>query len=166
MLKRFLCCLPILVCLTAALGQTPTAPCDCCAKKPDYTNSTYNTSTSNTSTTPPPPYSWSLFTGQTAIVTQKHPGDGGPLADQVLVIWNLTNQSGAESNHLFDQWWNPTSSPPTHYYSDSSWNYTNLGEVFGLTLDNQGNIYVAASNIYGKWCLWVHGNGRTDLQNR
>ncbi len=159
MLKRFLCCLLILFCLTAALAQTPTAPCDCCAKKPDYTNSTYNTST-----TSPPPYPWSLFTGQIAIVTQKHPADGGPLLDRVLVIWNLTNQSGAESNLLFDRWWNPTSSPPTHYYSDSRWNYTNLGDVFGLTLDNLGNVYVAATNIYGTGAVGFLSPGSTNAQ--
>jgi hypothetical protein len=168
MLKRFLYCLPVLVCLTAALGQRPTetklpppspappehpaaesvptapttrtagsavviptkpgtgvAPCDCCAKKPKYTSA-----------------AWAPFTGQIAIVTQKNDSYGVPLSDHVVVIWNLTGESTAPVN----TWWG---TPATQYYSDPGWTYQNMGEVFGLSLDNVGNIYAASTSIYG-----------------
>ena len=38
---------------------------------------------------------------------------------------------------------------PDPYYSDARWDYVNLGDVFGLTLDDKGNIYVAATAVYG-----------------
>jgi hypothetical protein len=34
-------------------------------------------------------------------------------------------------------------------YSQPHWNQTNLGRVFGLTLDSEGNIFVAPTTIYG-----------------
>ncbi|NJK31841.1 MAG: hypothetical protein HC927_05160 [Deltaproteobacteria bacterium] len=34
-------------------------------------------------------------------------------------------------------------------YHRSTWTKTNLGRIFGLTLDSDGNIYVAATTVYG-----------------
>jgi len=70
--------------------------------------------------------------------------------NQVVAIWDIHTKIGVPLN----SWWNPPgstpqSNPPTHYYSDPSWNVANLGDVFGATLDGQGNIYVAATTSYG-----------------
>jgi hypothetical protein len=147
---RFLCCLSIVAAfsVTAVFAQA-TNPCDCCAKKPHYDPSPVSA-----------PFPWALFTGQVAIVTQQRPGDPGPLPNQVLVIWNLTNQAGAPRN----TWWNPSTSPPTQYYSDPRWNSTDLGDVFGLTIDNNGNIYMAASTSYGSGNVGALSTGGTNLQ--
>lgn len=159
MFKRFLFCLPIIASLTSAVAQQPPVlgpgipigpgipggpiipigpiapgvppsnnPCDCCAAKPRYDSK-----------------AWAPFTGTVAVVTQQRPNDAGPLASQVVVIWDLHTKIGVPLN----TWWNPGSSPQTHYFSDPSWNGTNLGDVFGATLDGQGNIYVAATTSYG-----------------
>jgi hypothetical protein len=159
MFKRFLFCLPIIASLTSALAQQPPVfspgpgipigpvipigpivdvpkpnpPCDCCAAKPRYAAP-----------------GWAPFTGTVAVVTQQRRTDPGPMPSQVVVIWDLHIKSGAPLN----TWWNtpgssPQSNPPTSYYSDPSWNVGNLGDVFGATLDGSGNIYVAASRIYG-----------------
>jgi len=34
-------------------------------------------------------------------------------------------------------------------YSQPHWDQTNLGRIFGITLDSYGNIYVAATSVYG-----------------
>jgi hypothetical protein len=140
MFTRFLFCLPLIASFTAALAQDagtvrpppppppPANSCDCCAAKPQYQSG-----------------AWAPFTGTVAVVTQQRPNDPGPLPSQVVVIWDLHIKNGAPLN----SWWNPGSTPPTHYYSDPSWNVTNLGDVFGATLDGQGNIYVAATTSYG-----------------
>jgi hypothetical protein len=170
MLKRFLCSLPVLVCVSLSVGQQPTetrlppppppppshpalesapkpaaslgaktivvlpnitASC-CCGKKPSYDPRQGWV----------PPFPWTNFTGQIAIITQENNNDMQPLSTQGVVIWNLTGESTAPVGALW-------SAPQTQYYSDPRWNTTNLGEVFGLTLDNQGNIYVAGTAIYG-----------------
>jgi hypothetical protein len=105
----------------------PNTPCDCCAAKPHYSSK-----------------DWAPFTGTVAVVTQQR-AFPGPLLNQVVVIWDLHTKSGVPLN----SWWNPGSTPPTQYYSDPSWNVTNLGDVFGATLDGKGNIYVAATTVYG-----------------
>jgi hypothetical protein len=38
---------------------------------------------------------------------------------------------------------------PAPIYHDPAWSEQNLGQVFGLTLDSDGNIYVAPSTVYG-----------------
>ena len=169
MLTRLLLCLPLIASITAALAQTPAPrppaapapvppapapsapvqigpvggggqtngdshpakqPCDCCGAKPKYTNQP----------------SWAPFTGTVAFVTQQGPPNtASPLHDQVLVAWDLHIKIGMPIN----SWWNPSSSPATAYYSHGSWNKTNLGDVFGMTLDNGGNIFLAATSLYG-----------------
>ncbi|MHB8272577.1 hypothetical protein [Bradyrhizobium sp.] len=150
MFKRFLFCLPIVASFTTALAQAPALPpailgtpggpilpivppppnnpCDCCAAKPQYRDT-----------------KWSPFIGTVAVVTQRQPGDLGPLPNQVVMIWDLHIKNGAPLN----SWWNPTSLPPTNYYSDPRWTDGFLGDVFGETLDGKGNIYVAATTVYG-----------------
>ena len=43
----------------------------------------------------------------------------------------------------------PNLNYPAPKYRHSSWTQANLGKVFGLTLDSAGNIYVAATTVYG-----------------
>jgi len=82
-----------------------------------------------------------MFTGQVAVVTN--------FADQPtkpsVMIWDLTNQTGAP---LGSQW-DSNDSPPTHQYFQSGWARSVIGDVFGVTLDRNGNIYVAATRVYG-----------------
>jgi hypothetical protein len=154
MFKRLLFCLPIIASLTSAVAQqppvlapgpvipvgpgipvgpilpgvpAPNTPCDCCAAKPQYTSK-----------------DWAPFTGTVAVITQQR-AFPGPLMNQVVVIWDLHTKNGVPLN----TWWNPGSTPRTDYYSDPSWNVVNMGDVFGATLDGKGNIYVAATTVYG-----------------
>jgi hypothetical protein len=167
MFKRFLFCLPLIAFFTAALAQTPAprppaapapvtpvpsgpvgggqtnggvahppkTPCDCCAGKPSYGDNK----------------DWTPLIGTVAVMTQQRPQNNSSvpsLMDQVVVIWDLHIKSGVP----FDTWWtttNPPSNPTTRYFSDPTWNYKNLGDVFGQALDDKGNIYVAATAIYG-----------------
>jgi outer membrane protein OmpA-like peptidoglycan-associated protein len=168
MFKRFLFCLPVIALFTAALAQEPrplpspgpalpvlpgpglpvlpvqpgpvlpvlpaqpTPPCDCCGTKPNYTNQANQPS-------------WAPFTGTVAFVTQQAPPSANsPLVNKVLVAWDLHVKNGMPLN----SWWNPSSLPATNYYSHGSWTKANLGDLFGMTLDNSGNIYVAATSIY------------------
>jgi hypothetical protein len=163
MFKRFLFCLPLIAFFTTALAQIPAprppapvtpvpsgpvgggqtngdahpskTPCDCCAGKPHYADNK----------------DWTPFIGTVAVMTQQRPQANSSvpsLMDQVVVIWDLHIKSGVP----FDTWWtttNPPSNPTTRYFSDPTWNYKNLGDVFGQTLDDKGNIYVAATAVYG-----------------
>ncbi len=47
---------------------------------------------------------------------------------------------------------------PTSIYSDPSWSQTNLGSVFGVTLDPAGNIYVASTTCYLTDAIGALGN--------
>jgi uncharacterized protein (TIGR03437 family) len=122
--------------VTGISGAKCSAPaCNCCGTKPQFAASPSIGILGS---------AWTAFTGPVAVVTQHASLDGGPLSTppgQVLVIWNLSGQSSAPLN----VWWSP---PATQYYSDARWNKTTLGDVFGLTLDSQGNIYIAATRIY------------------
>lgn len=105
----------------------------CCGKKPplkeipNYATSTY-----------------SKFTGQVAIATNFADSPNKP----AVVIWDLTNQSGVGASLLGTQW-DSTDSPATDRYSHPSWTKDTVGDIFGLTLDGSGNIYVAATRVYG-----------------
>lgn len=96
----------------------------CGGRKPQYTDPSYQ----------------STFTGQIVIATC---GTFNP-GDPVLVIWDLKNQATAP----LDQQWGTSSVPPTAFYHDPSWTQSNLGNVFGVTLDETGNIYLAAGSAY------------------
>ena len=67
---------------------------------------------------------------------------------RVLNAQNTSNISNTSGNKYV--WTNfSTPNPKPLWYSDPSWTGTNLGRVFGLTLDEIGNIYVANTSIYG-----------------
>lgn len=117
------------LCAPAMLVGQPQYPCKC-ARKPAYT-------------TPPPQPAFgtpAALAGQMAISTTWAKGFGSMLADQVVMIWNVKPNGGAVPN----QNWSTNL-----YYSDSRWNSYNLGDVFGLTLDDKGNIYVTATTVHG-----------------
>ena len=101
----------------------------CCGKKPPLK------SVPNYATT------YGTFTGQVAIVTGWGDAPGKP----ALTIIDLKNQNQV-GVPLGNAW---TTGPPTNYYSHSLWTKAYLGDVFGLTLDNIGNIFVATTRVYG-----------------
>ncbi len=92
----------------------------CCGEKPHFEDPAYA----------------SVFTGQVAVATcyARLPGDG------VLVVEDLKNQATAPLNTNY--------APPSYHGPASSWSRANLGDIFGVTLDDTGNIYVAATTAY------------------
>ncbi|MEP7339044.1 MAG: putative Ig domain-containing protein [Acidobacteriota bacterium] len=115
----------------------PLSPTDCCSRKPQLPDfpgvpeATYGT-----------------FTGQVAFLTcYSSDGQGMGANGPVLAAVNLKDQATAP----IDMNWTTTSvlPPPTMIYHHPAWTRAQLGDVFGLTLDNIGNTYVAASTVYG-----------------
>jgi hypothetical protein len=105
----------------------------CCGKKPPKFRDLPATPTM-------PAQTYSTFTGQMAIVTGELKGGSS------VIAVDLKNENGGVP---LDQNWNDSSSvPPTHFYRHSDWATSKIGTVFGLTLDNQGNVYVTASTSY------------------
>ena len=104
----------------------PTPPAECCGVKPQFQNGNYP-----------------AFTGQVALVTCY--ANGG--TDPVMAAIDLQNQAAAEAN-LLDLNWSSTTTPQTAFYHPAGWIRNLMGTVFGLTLDNTGNVFVAASSVY------------------
>ncbi len=81
------------------------------------------------------------------------------------MIWNLTHLSSPyfpyNTTAPVDTWWHesPYSSPPSEPFSAKTWDTKTLGDNFGVTLDNLGNIYVAATRIYFTKRASSLGNG-------
>lgn len=122
---------------TPAASDVPVPPVvanPCCGTKPPLKDA--------------PGYSsiYSTFTGQVAVATQQTANIANS-AQTAVVIWDLTNenQPGVPIGNL----WSSSSNPATHMYSHPLWKTTTIGDVFGLTLDDKGNIYVASTRIYG-----------------
>lgn len=151
--------LSILFCLASG-GQTALAgelsPDDlvtsstcncCCAAKPEY-NSGVGIHLPDHDAN----YYQELFTGTIAVATQQGSGDPTPWALQSVMIWNLTHLSSPyfpyNTTAPVDIWWNENSTPASEPFSATTWNVSTLGDNYGVTLDNNGNIYVAATRIY------------------
>ncbi len=62
----------------------------------------------------------------------------GVFGGAVITLYDITNIDTQPGNTLY----------AAPQYSDPSWTGTNLGSIFGLTLDSNGNIYVTASSTY------------------
>jgi hypothetical protein len=109
----------------------PTPPYECCGKKPVFPD-----------VPGAPEATYSTFTGQVAAVTCYALNPNDP----AIAVIDLKNQAGAP----LDSNWFPglPSNPPTAFYHHPSWSQTNLGDVFGLTLDGNGNVFVAAGSVY------------------
>jgi hypothetical protein len=76
-----------------------------------------------------------------------------PFIDRSVIV--MTTNSYLDSDyvlHIFDIS-PPVPAPNMNYpaprYRHPSWTQANLGKIFGLTLDSNGNIYVAPSTVYG-----------------
>ena len=80
---------------------------------------------------------YASFTGQVAIITYER--------KTTPAVLSVINIQGLNAN---------SAQPPM--YSGPNWTSQNLGSIFGVTLDNQGNIYVAATTIYSSKAV---GNG-------
>lgn len=100
------------------------APMQCCGKKPAFSDPAYS----------------SVFTGQVAVTTNF----SGLGAGFVLEVIDLKNQSTAPLNT------GPPTYNPAIYHGPAAtpWTLSKLGTIFGLTLDDQGNIYTTATTAY------------------
>ncbi len=79
------------------------------------------------------------YPGAVAVVTQQ--GQLGGLSS--LEVVDISNQGSAPIGSN----WNAA---PLYSVSNSTnWTFSDLGSVFGVTLDDEGNIYVAHSSVYG-----------------
>lgn len=94
----------------------------CCGKKPAFSDPAYA----------------SVFKGQVAVTTN-FSGQGGGF---VLEVIDLTNQSTLNTG--------PPAFNPAIYHGPAAtpWTQSKLGTIFGLTLDNNGNIYTTATTAY------------------
>lgn len=102
-------------------GTGEPTDCSCCGERPPLVE--------NLST----PFNAGLLAAVTNFQT-------GPNDPAVYVI-DLGNQGSAP---LGGNWL-------TQRYSHASWTMTKLGAVFGVTLDDAGNVYVAHTSAYGQW---------------
>ena len=73
--------------------------------------------------------------GQVAVGTQWRADN----QQGVLNVYDLTNQAAAPIGVVW----------PTSLYSHPDWIRARIGQIFGVTLDDQGNIFTAHSAIYG-----------------
>ncbi len=77
-----------------------------------------------------------------------------PFLDKVVAVMT-TNAQDLPVNHVLHvvDISGPAPPPGLNYaapkYRHSTWTQANLGRVFGLTIDSDGNIYVAATTVYG-----------------
>ena len=107
----------------SGLGAPPGEPFpgqQCCGEKPNYEDPAFAT----------------VFTGQLAVATCYSDLGMNP----VLAIEDLKNQATAPLNTNY--------APPSYHGPGSSWTRDNLGDIFGVTLDDTGNIYVTATTSY------------------
>jgi hypothetical protein len=113
----------------------------CCGKKPPFKKiPNFSSST------------YASFTGQIAVATNQ-----ATLAtDPSVVIWDLKNQATAP---VGVQW----TIPFTNFYFHTDWARNTIGDTFGLTLDDSGNIYVASTRIYGTNYLGTLSTGHGDI---
>lgn len=115
--------------VSLAGAQTGAQTCDsvkveCCALKPQYGDPAF-----------------AGFTGTIAAATFWSPNLNGPDSG-VLTVVDFQNQGAAPLGNA-GPWLTPFYNGP-----GNSWNKGNLGTVFGLTIDDQGNIYLASSSCY------------------
>ncbi len=94
----------------------------CCGEKPHFEDPAYA----------------NVFTGQVAVATCY----ADLATDAVLVVEDLKNQATAPLNTNY--------APPAYHgpLAPSSWSRDNLGDIFGVTLDDSGNIFVTATTAY------------------
>ena len=114
-------------------------PPGCCSKKPQLPNIPGSGGT------------YSSYTGQVSVATCYADSPNDP----VLVVVDLKGENVFPNPFAIeDTNWSTTTPvgaliPKTQFYHHPDWSRANLGDVFGLTLDDKGNIYVAATSVYG-----------------
>lgn len=106
--------------------NVPPAERRCCGKKPPKLRDLPGTALS-------PAQTYSSFSGQIAVVT------GQLVGGSSVAIVDLKDEN---SGIPVDSNWKA----PLYFHPD--WANKEIGDVFGLTLDDQGNIYVTASTSY------------------
>lgn len=109
--------------IQCAGSACPPPACDtCCGKKPNFLPA-------------------GTFPGTVAVATQEGFDYFTSTATPVLSVMNISGQAGAT---VADNWF-------TNFYAPSAaqkWLKTDLGTVFGVTLDDLGNIYLAHTAIF------------------
>lgn len=118
--------------LTSA-QEVPPTEVTCCGKKPPKFPDVRATTTTAAQT-------YSTFTGQVAVVTGQLKG----LSSVMMVDLKNENQPGVP----IDSNWSSSSAPPTQTYTNPAWATKLIGDVFGTTLDDKGNVYVTATTSY------------------
>ncbi|MGE3107932.1 MAG: GC-type dockerin domain-anchored protein [Phycisphaerales bacterium] len=95
---------------------------ECCGLKPQYADPAYGS-----------------FTGQVMAMTAEtfFPPNNSLYA---LTVFDLKNFAAAP----LDMNWNPAN----FRYNNAAWTRGNLGSLFGITLDDRGNLYTAHTSIY------------------
>lgn len=146
------CQAPVLAQEHSPDGGATSSTCNCCcATKPQY-----NAGVGIHLADHDDNYYQTLFTGTVIVGTQQGENDPGfPWVLQSVMIWNLTHLSSPyfpyNTTAPKDIWWNenpPLGYPPSEPFSAKTWDTATLGDNFGVTLDNIGNIYVAATRQY------------------
>jgi hypothetical protein len=108
-------------CTTGGGGSEGPSDCECCGARPPLVETLSS------------PFNPGLL----AAVTNFQQA----LTDPAVYVIDLGNQGSAP---LGSNW-------TTQRYSHPSWTMGNLGGVFGVTLDNAGNVYVAHTSAYGQF---------------
>jgi hypothetical protein len=95
---------------------------ECCGGKPTYTSDAYST-----------------FTGQVMVMTAEVQLPVN-LSDFAITVFDIKDHGVAP----LDTNWNPAN----FRYNDPRWTKGNMGSLFGVTLDDTGNIYAAHGTCY------------------
>jgi len=109
-----------------------TAVDPCCAARPSYTDGAY-----------------APFTGDVLVGTREPEFSTGTFA--CLTIFNITTPYPGDGVDF--------ASVQRYHGPSNSWNVTNLGTVFGLTMDKFGNIFVCQTTCYGSNSVGPGGDG-------
>ncbi len=94
---------------------------------------------------------WPMQYGDIAVTCQGLCGDPNAFVMGTIDVqnWNVP------SNFNNSSWL----STPSLIYHHPSWTRANLGDIFGLCIDNSGNIFVTATAAYYDWCPGTFGPG-------
>ncbi|MBL9120509.1 MAG: dockerin type I repeat-containing protein [Phycisphaerae bacterium] len=110
-------------CGSSGGGGTPPASCDCCGARPEIVNA------------PPAPFV-PFVQGAVAAVTNSPSGPNDP----PVYLIEIGNPGAAPLGSN----WNAA-----QRYSHPSWTTSKLGQVFGVTIDGSGNVFVGHTSCYG-----------------
>jgi hypothetical protein len=97
-------------------------PPSCCGTKPTYFDPAYAT-----------------FAGQVLVMTAEIQFPPA-VSDFAVTVFDIKDHGTAP--------WNTNWNPPNFRYHDPRWTKLNLGSLFGVTLDDDGNIYAAHTTLY------------------